>query len=185
MLFRSLFLGAGEIFMRCPNLIIAHAVTTMNALHYCYETTANDETRRLLLLQGAAFLPLYRRIAKPADLRIDQLEPLALEKPGAQAVEEIFAEVGRDRMAAARKMLAYLKETAAAKPLIDAARVLVFLKANGDPHDYKFTSAVFEDYDHISPPWRDRFLATSPFYMHGSQTPDNPNVARTRAALKG
>ena len=65
---------------------------------------------------------------------------------------------------------------------MDAARRLVFLKGN-DAHDYKFSSAVLEDYDHVSPHWRNRYLAASLFYLPGSGLPDNALVKRTRAAL--
>ena len=71
---------------------------------------------------------------------------------------------------------------AAARQLVDAGRLLVFIKGT-DSHDYKFSSAVLEDYTHISPAWRDRFLAASVFWLIGSAGPDAPVVKRTRAAL--
>ena len=89
----------------------------------------------------------------------------------------------RDRLAAARKVLSYLRSHPQPKELIDAARVLVFLKGN-NTHDYKFSSAVLEDYYHVSPTWRDRYLASSMFNLRGSEGADNPLVKRTRAALK-
>jgi hypothetical protein len=52
-------------------------------------------------------------------------------------------------------------------------------------HDYKFSSAVLEDYEHLSPPWRDRLLASSVFYLRGSGEKDNHLVQRTRDALRG
>jgi hypothetical protein len=60
--------------------------------------------------------------------------------------------------------------------------MLVFQKGR-DTHDYKFSSAVLEDYLHVSPAWRDRFLATSVFNLKGSGDGDNPLVQRTRQAL--
>ena len=36
-------------------------MTSANALHYAYQTSANDETRRMLMLQAAAFLPMFRQ----------------------------------------------------------------------------------------------------------------------------
>jgi hypothetical protein len=42
---------------------------------------------------------------------------------------------------------------------------------------------VLEDYHHISPAWRDLYLAASAFQLCGSGDPDNSLVARTRAAL--
>lgn len=184
-LWDALLAGAGELLMRRPGILSLHAVTTMNALRHCRQATGSEETRRLLLLQGAAFLPLFR--GDPGgllkDVRIDRLEPEAPGKEGPPAIEEIFAEVDRDRMSAARKVLAHLAANPSPEPLMDAARVLVFLKGN-DAHDYKFSSALLEDYRHISPGWRDRFLAAGVFHLRGSTAPDNALVARARAALK-
>ena len=66
-------------------------------------------------------------------------------------------------------MLGYLKADPDPRPLMDAARRLVFLKGT-DSHDYKFSSAVLEDYAHVSPAWRDRYLAASVFWLKGSGT---------------
>ena len=68
------------------------------------------------------------------------------------------------------------------KALIAAARRLVFLKGD-DAHDYKFSSAVLEDYYHASPAWRDRLLAASLMLLPSSGDRDNQLVRRTRAAL--
>jgi hypothetical protein len=79
-------------------------------------------------------------------------------------------------------VLSYLGQSGDPRALIDAARVLVFLKGT-DSHDYKFSSAVLEDYYHLSPAWRDRYLAASVFRLRGSTEPDNQLVQRVRAAL--
>ncbi|HEV2665416.1 MAG TPA: hypothetical protein VG324_10910, partial [Blastocatellia bacterium] len=180
----ALFLGAGELLMRRPGLVSLHAVTSTNALHYAYQNAADDETRRLLLLQTAAFLTLFRGDrAGEKGVKIDLFEPLPLKATGALAIEEIFADVSGDRMTAARKMFSYLKENPQPEKLIDAARRLIFLKGNNS-HDYKFSSAVLEDYHHVSPAWRNRYLAASVFNLRGSGGPDNELVKRTRAALQ-
>ena len=67
---------------------------------------------------------------------------------------------------------------------IDAARVLIFLKGY-DSHDYKFSSAALEDFYHVSPGWRNRYLASSVFRLRGSGGRDNGLVRRTREALRG
>ncbi len=186
-LWDALFDGAGELLMRQAGIVSLHAATTTNALHYAYRVSGDDETRRLLLLQNAAFLPLFRDAmsgrGKVREARIDRLEPLSPSESGPGAIEEIFAEVSRDRESAARKALAFLRDGAGAAPLIDAARRLVFLKGN-DAHDYKFSSAVLEDYYHTSPAWRDRLLAASLFLLPGSGDKDNQLVQRTRSALQ-
>jgi hypothetical protein len=183
----ALFAGAGELLMRQPGIVPLHAVTSTNALHFGYQHSGNEETRRMVLLQNAAFLPLFRARMEAnglPKLSIDTLEPVALKTAGADAVGEIFADVSKDRMTAARKTLAYLKDNPRPDDLAKAARLLVFLKGT-DSHDYKFSSAVLEDYDHVSPAWRARYLAASMFQLRGSGAKDNPLVERTRAALKG
>lgn len=179
--------GAGELLMRQPGIVALHAVTTSNAARFAFEDSGDDQTRRYLLLQNAAFLPMFRSAmqqrGKVADERVDRLEAMPTKEKGPRAVEEIFADVSRDRMTAARKVLGYLKEHPQPKELIDAARVLVFLKGR-DSHDYKFSSAVLEDYYHVSPRWRDRYLATSVFNLRGSMEEDNTLVGRVREALK-
>ena len=79
----------------------------------------------------------------------------------------IFPTLSKDRGRAARMAADYLRQNpAGAKDLIDAGRRLVFLKGT-DSHDYKFSAAVMEDYAHLSPEWRDRFLAASLYWLKG------------------
>ena len=141
-----------------------------------------------MLLQTAAFLTLFREDrAGDKAVRIDDFEPVPLKSTGKLAIEEIFAEVSNDRMTAARKMAAYLKQNPqsdkSSSGLMDAARRLIFLKGTNS-HDYKFSSAVLEDYFQVSPIWRDRYLAASAFNLRGSGGPDNELVKRTRAAFQ-
>src|SRR5579883_1197963 len=57
----GLLLTAGELIMRQPGIVGIHCITSANALHFGYQTTASDETRRLLMLQTAAFLSMFRQ----------------------------------------------------------------------------------------------------------------------------
>jgi hypothetical protein len=185
----ALFVGAGELLMRQPGIVALHAVTSTNALRFAFETAADDETRRLLLLQNAAFLPLFRgamsRRGKIGDGRLDQLEAAPVESAAdaSKTIDSIFADVGSDNADAARKTLGYLEAGGDPQQFIDAARLLVFLKGN-NAHDYKFSSAVLEDYYHVSPSWRNRYLASSVYSLRGSKQRDNALVERTRAALR-
>lgn len=180
----ALLTSAGELLLRRPGIVALHAVTCTNALHFAFQTSAQEDTRRLLLLQNAAFIPLFRGEPKGLkNLRLDELAPVLPEAKGPKAIEEIFAEVSDDRLRAARKVLAYLKDNRDPKDLINSARRLIFLKGR-DAHDYKFSSAVLEDYQHLSPGWRERYLAASVFNLRGSGSPDSDLVKRTRAALK-
>ena len=181
----GVFDAGGEMLMRRPDILSLHALTCTNALHYAFQTSSNDETRRLLLLQNASFLTMFRGNSNELkSLRLDELQP-ANEKDGKPpTVDEIFADISQNRLKAASKTLAWLKENPAPNDFIAAARRLVFLKGT-NPHDYKFSSAVLEDYRNVSPAWRDRYLAASVFNLRGSGDPENDLVKRTRAALQG
>jgi hypothetical protein len=181
-LFDGIYNSAGELLMQAPGILSLHATTFTNAVHYAWQHTREEETRKLLLLQAASFLPLFRGERKDKGIRIDQVEPAELTAAEDNRVEEIFADVSKDRLLASRKILAYLKAQPDPRPLADAARRLIFLKGR-DSHDYKFSSAVLEDFYHLSPPWRDRFLAASVFNLKGSGDSDNGLIKRTRAAL--
>jgi hypothetical protein len=180
----ALFAAAGELLMRRPGILSLHASTSTNALHFAFQNCANDETRRLLLLQNAAFLTLFRGDGDTLkQVKLDELQAAKTEKGPAPGLDEIFADVSRDRMAAARKVMSYVKENPEPSDFINTARRLIFLKGNNS-HDYKYSSAVLEDFHNVSPAWRGPFLAASAFNLRGSGDKDNSLVNRTRAALK-
>ena len=58
-----------------------------------------------------------------------------------------------------------------------------FRRALSQTRGYKFSEAALEDYRHLAPQIRDRFLAASVFYLRGADGPDNELVQRTREAL--
>ncbi len=180
------FQFSSELLMRNPGIIALHAVTSANAMHYAYKACSEDRTRRLLTLQLAAFLTLFRQ--DPKDLeskkeRIHLLQPAELPSSTPDALETIFAELTKDRYTTAERILSFCqRHPANAKHFIDNARRMLFLKGN-NAHDYKFTSAVLEDFYQISPGLREAFLAASVYNLRGASERDNPLVQRTRAAL--
>lgn len=179
----AVFEAAGELLMRKPGIIALHAVTSSNALHFAFQTSGDDQTRRMLLLQNVAFLPLFRGRSNPkGGTLIDQLEPVTPEGEGSAGIEEIFADINRNKMRAAQKTLGFLQTGGSARELIDTARRFLFLKGR-DSHDYKFSSAVLEDYYNVSPKLRDRCLATAVFNLRGSGQKNTDLVKRTREAL--
>jgi len=189
----GLHVASGELLMRQPGIVSLHTVTTTNALHFAFQTSADDQTRRLLMLQNAAFLPMFRQAMESrgnlADLTIARLQEPSQDGPPEQPnLEQIFAEVGRNDLAAAQATLAYLHQHAQqpqqVQQLMDMARLLVFVKGD-NAHDYKFSSALLEDYGNVSPAWRDIYLASNVSKLRGSTARDNPLVERTRAALQG
>ncbi len=180
----GLFLFAGELLMRQPGIVGLHCVTTINALYFGYQTSGDDVTRRYLLLQAAAFLSLFRqRMGKlPEDLRLDAIQPAELKAQGTTAIEEIFHDADKDRLLAARKALTLAtREPDRIAELMAASRRLIFARGT-DSHDYKFSSAVFEDFTHVTPDWRNRFLASSLFYLRSAGA-ETDLTRRIRAAL--
>ena len=181
----GVFLAAGELLMRQPGIVALHSVTSANALHYACLTSGDDETRRMMMMQAAAFVVLFgKQVKGNAGLKIDAIEKADLKSDVPAAVEEVFADASKDKMSATRKALALLGGAGpdGAEALLAAGRRLVFNKGR-DAHDYKFSSAVMEDYYHVTPHWRDRCLASSLFWLHGSGDKDNELIGRARAAL--
>jgi len=184
----TLLLRAGELLMQQPGIVGIHCVTSANALHFAYQASGNDATRRLLMLQCAAFLALFHKRLRMAgklqeDRKVDTLEKLSLTTKGPEAIEEVLADISKDRVTAARKTIA-LVEDGVAEPeaLMTAARRLIFSKGT-DSHDYKFSSAALEDFFHATGSWRARYLATSMFNLHGSGDKNNGLIERARAVL--
>ena len=181
-IFDALFDASGELLMQIPGILSLHATTFTNAVHYAWHHCADEDTRKLLLLQNAAFMPLFR--GRPREgVHIDEVEPMAPQAEGEAAVDEICQDISQDRMVAARKILAYLQGHPDPRPLANAFRRLIFLKGRNS-HDYKFSSAVLEDYLQMAPPWRDRFLAASVYNMRGAGEKDTGLAVRIREALQ-
>lgn len=184
----GVFVGAGELLMRQPGIIGLHGLTTANAMHYLWKNAADDRLRKRLLLQACSFNTMFREAALGRgslnDQTITALKPATLQSSGAAAVDEILAAISSDRLQAAAKVYGYLSTGGDADALIDAARRVLFLKGD-NAHDYKFSEAVLEDYRHVSPEYRDRFMAAAVFNLRGSGDRDSGLVQRTRAAFVG
>ncbi len=186
----AVFLAAGEMLMQQPGIIALHAATTTNAMQYAYRTASGPQTRQALLLQNAAFIPHFRESMRDRgnvgttriDADRDEDPEDAPEKVDADTVDSIFATVSKDRGAASQAMLGFLDAGGDPGKLIDAARRLVFLKGN-DAHDYKFSSAVLEDFTAVSPEFRNRYLASAAYLLPGSGDKDNGLVGRVNESL--
>lgn len=192
------FLAAAEQVMHRPNIFSLHAQTHTNAMRFAWNAARDDETRRFLLLQNAAYLPMFRHDAEHQstgftrpemevagvlrDQRIDTIRPARGDAPP-PSVASIFATLGRDRRQATFDLLTSLERGTSAQSVIDAARALIFLKGD-DAHDYKYSTAIMEDYGHVSARWRSRFLAANLSLLRSSTaSADNPLTTRTRRIL--
>ncbi len=185
-LWDAIHASSGELLMNQPGIVALHAVTTSNALRFAYTTSASDDTRRMLLLQAAAFVPMFHGAARGRGTvgtkKLDELPPAGAKADSAGAVDNILHLISNDRHAAAENLYGYLSSGGQTQSLIDAARLLIFFKGTNS-HDYKFSSAAFEDYALLSPGWRERYLATSVYNLRGAEDNDNGLAERVRAAL--
>jgi hypothetical protein len=183
----AILLGAGELLMQQPGIVGLHSLTTANALHYAYMTSGNDQTRRMLLLQACAYLPMFREAARArGNVKEETIEDLLAAVPdaavGSDSLEEIFSAISHDRPRAAQLLYSYMKAGGDAQQVLTTARREIFLKGK-DAHDYKFSSAVLEDFYHVGQPLRNEYLAMSVFNLKGSDDKENGLVQRIREAL--
>lgn len=160
----GLFAASAELIMRQPAIVPLHAMTTTNAMHYLVQHVHNDSLRRWIVLQNAAFIGHFREAADGRGglepHRIDEVVMASEEKAAGEPapVESLFAGGGKQANERAVDFLAYLRSGGSPVQLMAQARHLVFHKGN-DSHDYKYSSAILEDYFARSPEWRDRILA--------------------------
>lgn len=180
----AVFVGGGELLMRQPGIVALHGLTSANAIHYLYQNVSSDELRRRLLLQNCAFNCMFREAAQGrGNLNSVTYQSWTEQNNDApHGIEEVIANISRNKMTASIQVREYLKEGGDAHGLIDEARRQVFLRGK-NAHDYKYTSAVLEDFAHVSPGWRNDYLALSVFNLRGSEDRQSDLVDRTRVAL--
>ncbi len=183
----AVFIGSGELLMQQPGIIGLHSLTTANAMRQAFMHSGDDRVRRRLLLQACSFVPMFRQSAggrgRVRDRKFSQMEPNPLQGAADDAaLTSILKNISRNRDEAANQTLGWIANGGSPESIIDATRQLVFLKGN-DAHDYKYSSAVLEDFYHVSPAWRDQFLALSVYNLIGSEDRDNSIVSRIRQAL--
>ncbi len=184
-IYDGIYLSAGELLMRQPGIVSLHAVTTTNALGYAFRRASDPDLRLKILLQNASFVALFLRrmkAGKVADKRIGEIDSSSVGD-GTAEIDDILVQIGTNNNEAARHTLGLLdRDPSQATALIGAARRMVFLKGTNS-HDYKFSSAVLEDYYNISPAWRNRYLATAVYNLRGSSSRDTELLPRIRDAL--
>ena len=64
-----------------------------------------------------------------------------------------------------------------------AARQLIMRKTQ-EVHGLKYPAAIFQDYGHVSAPWRPHMLAISTYYLPGTNQPDSPVMQQARDAVQ-
>lgn len=179
----GIYAAASELVMRQPAIVPLHAITSSNALQYLYRSVQSDELRQWLLLQNAAFIGHFRESAsgrgdlKPANV----FELTAAETPVID-MKDIFSLLGENRQNASQAILRYIQDGQDLSVMLQYAREMVFLKGT-DSHDYKYSSAIFEDFRYCSPAWQAKVLAASAHLLTSSHQRDNGLKARIEEAF--
>jgi hypothetical protein len=186
-IWQVLFDTAAELLIHQPGIVPLHAQTTANALYYAYRVCAHEQTQQLTLLQCAAFIAMFRKLVNPTqpDISLEALQPLPLDSTAVDAIDEIFAEVSAGRrLHAARKSLSYLQTGGDAEALIAKARHHLVYNAD-EPHDYKFSEAVFDSYAQLAnSDWRCHFLCAGMAYFKAPAKRPGPVVEQMLERLK-
>lgn len=185
-LWDAVHMSGAELMMRQPGIGGIHTVTSANALRHGFHSTRNEDTRLLMVLQALGWMSQFRNFMdskRDQDLRVTELRAEKRPLDSATAIEEILAEISNDRNASAQKAFEYASSTDDARPLFDAARRLVFMKAS-EHHHLKWPAAIFEDYYRVSPQWRPQMVAASMYYLRGSGHGDSRVTLRALDAMK-
>ncbi len=180
-LWDAILLAGSELLIRKPFIITLHATTSASGVFDGFRRAGSDRTRLLCLLQGAAWLAMFRAGSGklPPGPRIDSLEPAEQPPENPQAV---FVGLRQDRPAAAAKVLAYARAGGQPAAFFRVARQLAVTRGS-DPHDFKFPAAANEDVINASPAVRPLLLAASVYWLRDSNDAVSTVVERARAAL--
>lgn len=180
----GVFLAAGELMMQQPAIYGVHTVTSTNALRYAYDTARTSRIK--MLLQAVGWLGQFRQFMGKQrsglrDIRINDFK--ASNTSDVPNIESIFDKVGRKPDEAAQTTFDYAAAGLSPKSFAANARALIFRKGT-DAHDYKYSTAMFEDYFKVSPAWRPHMLATSVYNLRGTQAKDSSTMTRAKAAIQ-
>ncbi len=182
----GLRLYACELFHRRPRSAArrhgpVHGVTEVNAFGHAFRTSNNDATRRLAILQAAAWLPLMRR-----DLVrfFGELQPRGLDTLGValdSALPTIAESFEQPSPEAAFVLLEQQPENATA---FSAQMRHHLLRKAFQSHQYKYVAAIEEESALAHPRWRSRLLAPAVTYVPVPSDPETEVFARSRQALR-
>ena len=177
-------LAAGELMMRQPGIYGIHTVTSVNALRYAYEMSADRRNRLLLLLQGLGWMGQFANFMGKAEgglgpTQITDLPAADLPADSPAALQSIFETLAQEPARAAAQAQAFARQGGDLAAFAAVAKGLVVRKQS-DAHHYKYSTAVFEDLNLVSPEWRPQLLATSVYYLRGLSVPDDQPLQALR-----
>ena len=179
----GLRLFASEMLYVDPTLLPVHPVTATNAFSIASRATQHDETRRLILLQAASWLPLYRdflrRRVQGDQPRLDELKPIEEAIP----LNDAFQELAQDARTGQAAILGLLRQEEMGERVVAGIRQNLYLKAV-EHHQFKYTAAAFQEYAATDPVWRSHLLVAGLAYLPHSGHPDTTVYRQIRTALQ-
>ena len=172
----GLRLLATELFHRRPAtkspaeraaLLSVHPVTVINAFHYGWRQTKREETRRLLILQAAGWMPLMRQaLARIVD---HQMAGNGLEHLGSSVSRDGENREALFHLRSPDKMRLHLDQSKG-DDLWYLDRLRHHLLRKGvENHQFKYGAAMAEEAYLIHPQWRSRILAPAVNYLPGPE----------------
>ncbi len=162
-------------------LLPVHAVTVTGAFGHVWRTSRNDRTRRLMVLQAAAWLADLHAWLEDNDCIADSTAPL--DELGAEAKETpetIDALLEQPSAGRARALLDRRPEQAD-RLVARLQRNLIYTAV--EHHQHKYAAAFAEEASLAHPRWRSMILAPALPYMPASAEPATELTRRALATL--
>lgn len=187
----AVHLAAAELRMRSRSsaaIVGVHAVTAVNALHHAYLVISEPQDRFLLLLQAVGWMGQFRKWAETREdnLRpfpITDMEPSTDTAPLDRVLAETFAGIPANLDACAARVLRLARDLPARQAFLTAALRHTLAKAD-EVHYYKYLAALIEDVPLVSPDWQPHCLASTVYYVKGSNDREPTPMKRAREALR-
>ncbi len=182
---------ASELFLRRTKsrpahdraaLLPVHTVTVVNACGHAWRSAASGETKRLLVLQAAGWLPQLRdAIGQIVGLATEGVSLDALGDPGGSergGLDELLADP------TPRALCARLQQEPSECDAL-RGRLAGFLARKGsEHHQHKYAAAVFEESSLVHPRWSAHLLACAVPYLPAQSESETELCQRSLRALR-
>ena len=162
-------------------LLPVHAVTVTNAFGHAWRTSRDDRTRRLMVLQSAAWLADLHAWLEDNDCIADATPPL--EKLGADAGEAPATLEALLEEPSAARARAFLDRRPAQAGSLVARLQRHLIHTAVEHHQHKYAAAFAEEASLADPRWRPLLLAPALPYMPAGAEPATDFTRRALAAL--
>lgn len=170
-----------------------HANTAANALHHAFTACLDSKARYLTMLQAVSWTTEFMLEARSRDgMRegnIATMKPIDLSGNNSDTIAELMAALppraflkkDDDRtgqLKAAELTFALTHSQKGAIDFVSAAQHAMARRLSLNAHEMKYPIAMFEECRRVSPEWRPHLLAATSVYLQGTNSPNNPAVAR-------